>query len=55
MNGHDISVFKAAHNAVNFIIINPGAACLQGAALALFQSYYCVIHIFLLYIINFRL
>ena len=44
MDGYQISVFKGSHDAFDLIVIDPHAACLDGAALAFFQSDCGMIH-----------
>ena len=41
MDPNHVSVFKCSQHGVHFIIINPGAALLQGPAPAFFQCYNC--------------
>ena len=46
---YQVSVRKAARHGGDFIVIDPQAACLEETALSLFQIYYRMFHLYLLF------
>ena len=44
MDSHHIAVVETAGDGVDLVVIDPGTAGFDGAALAFFQSYDCMIH-----------